>query len=76
MQYFYESDDRLYFVMPMIQGGELKSLIKRKGGQLPEKSIRLMAVQILVALDYLYKNYVLHRDIKSDNILLDEEGHV
>ena len=74
MSYFFESEQRLYFAMPMIQGGEMKRLIKSK--RIKEKQIKIWAVQILKALEYLYANKVLHRDLKPDNILLDEDGYV
>lgn len=32
--------------------------------------------QIILALEYLHKEMILHRDIKPDNMLMDEEGYV
>lgn len=37
--------------------------------------VKLYVCEIALALDYLHKQNVLHRDVKPDNILLDDQGH-
>ncbi len=43
--------------------------------KLSENEARLYLAEILVAIDELHKNGIIHRDIKLDNILLDKDGH-
>ena len=59
----------MYIIMEYVPNGDLSSLIYEQGA-LPEPSVRLMARQLLEALDYLHKCRITHRDIKPDNILL------
>ncbi|KAJ1525064.1 hypothetical protein ONE63_009909 [Megalurothrips usitatus] len=40
-----------------------------------EDCVKLYICELALALDYLQEMHVVHRDIKPDNILLDEEGH-
>ena len=43
---------------------------------LPPRIINYIIQQILKALSYMHSKYVIHRDVKSDNILLNYEGEV
>ncbi|XVF70715.1 hypothetical protein PTKIN_Ptkin11bG0184900 [Pterospermum kingtungense] len=60
--------------MEYVPGGTLFEEIRRVGGKLEEEKIRLYGQQILQGLEYLHVNGVVHCDIKSQNILLGEEG--
>jgi len=55
-------------------GGDLRALVSMKK-RLTENEARLYLAEILVAIDELHKNGIIHRDIKLDNILLDKDGH-
>ena len=56
-------------------GGDLRALVSMKK-RLTEGEARLYLAEILIAIEELHKNGIIHRDIKLDNILLDKEGHV
>ena len=43
---------------------------------LPPRIINYIIQQILKALSYMHSKYVIHRDVKSDNILLNYEEHI
>jgi serine/threonine protein kinase len=45
-----------------------------KFGSFPEASIRNYTRQLLEGLQYLHENHILHRDIKSANILVNSRG--
>ncbi|XP_047330993.1 mitogen-activated protein kinase kinase kinase 18-like [Impatiens glandulifera] len=58
-----------------VSGGSLFDLIQRqKGGFIKEPKIRSYTKDILLGLDYLHSNFVVHCDIKSRNILIGEDG--
>ncbi|XKL63851.1 hypothetical protein PGB90_006215 [Kerria lacca] len=55
--------------------GELLHLIE-KYGPLSEEIARIYVAEIAVAIDFLHNAGVIHRDLKSENILLDENYHI
>src|ERR1051325_719960 len=68
-----EADRVLYFVMKYVQGRPLDAII-RDVGPLPLRLVRTILAQVADALGYAHRHGVIHRDIKSANIMLDEEG--
>ena len=64
-----------YLVMPYYGGGSLADLLGRQK-IVPALSAASIAVQVACALDYAHRHGVVHRDIKPDNILFDEDGNV
>jgi hypothetical protein len=63
----------LYLYLEYLPGGSLAKLLY-KTGPLPEPTVRIFTRQILQGLQYLHENGIIHRDIKSENILIDSEG--
>jgi len=61
-----------YIVMPFMEGGTLRSRIRRAALS-PEEACRNLK-EIAAALDYIHHQGIIHRDIKSSNVLLDADG--
>jgi len=62
--------------MEFAQGGELYTKLK-KAKKFSEDVTRFYAAEILLALDYMHNVLnVVYRDLKPDNVLLDNKGHV
>ena len=70
---FGEADGMMYFVMGFVQGESLKSRIERKGKIDPDEARRILG-DIAGALHYAHEQGVVHRDVKPDNILIDDEN--
>ncbi|XP_031276626.1 mitogen-activated protein kinase kinase kinase NPK1 [Pistacia vera] len=66
-------DDSLNILLEFVPGGSISSLLG-KFGSFPESVIRMYAKQLLLGLEYLHKNGIMHRDIKGANILVDNKG--
>lgn len=70
---FGEADGMMYFVMGYVQGESLADRLRRDGQLSPDEARRLLA-QIADALGYAHGQGIVHRDIKPDNILLDDSS--
>lgn len=64
-----------YLVMPYYARGSLADLLQREKTVAPERAAAV-AAQVATGLDYAHRHGVVHRDIKPDNILFDEDGNV
>jgi serine/threonine protein kinase len=73
---FREEGQTLYLVMPLVREGTLRDLIKqRKGPLAPEEALPLFA-QLCSAVHYAHAQGIIHRDIKPQNVLLQQHTHV
>jgi serine/threonine protein kinase len=71
MQSCFLTSKHLNIVMPLADCGDLSSYIKnQKGSALPEADVLVLFTQICCALKHVHDRKILHRDIKSANILL------
>ncbi|XP_058063829.1 serine/threonine-protein kinase 32A [Anopheles bellator] len=70
----FQDEEDLFMVCDLLAGGDLRYHLQHQV-EFSETSVALLVCELGSALDYLQKKRVLHRDIKPDNILLDEEGH-
>lgn len=68
-----EVDGRPYLAMELVSGESLEKAIVRERSLKPGEAIRI-ALELAECLDYVHNSGILHRDIKPQNILLDEFG--
>lgn len=64
-----------YLVMEYVQGKTLKAVIQERG-KLNAPLACQIAIRILSALEHAHRNGIVHRDIKPQNILVHEDGHI
>ena len=70
----FEIKDNIYSLfIEYVAGGSVGSLI-RMYGRFDEPLIQYLTFQVLEGLSYLHSSGILHRDMKADNVLLDQDG--
>jgi serine/threonine-protein kinase len=67
-----ERDNLVYFVMAYIKGDNLGQRLQQHG-PMPPVEVRRILREVADALAYAHHRNVIHRDIKPDNIIIDEE---
>ena len=68
-----EFEDRQFIVFEHIPGENLKEVVEREG-QLPVAQALALTHQIARGLAFAHQHDVVHRDVKPQNVLLDESG--
>jgi len=75
MAYIFQTDQKIYFVMNFIRGGELFTHLQSEK-RFKEERAKFYAAQIISAIGYLHNKKIIYRDIKPENILMGEDGYL
>ncbi|KAL6942875.1 Serine/threonine protein kinase, AGC [Hanseniaspora osmophila] len=75
LKFSFQSKEKLYLVLALINGGELFYHLQKEGRFTLSRS-RFYTAELLVALESLHALNVIYRDLKPENILLDYQGHI
>ncbi|KAH6636191.1 kinase-like domain-containing protein [Chaetomium tenue] len=70
-----DNDKELWVVMEYMEGGALTDVIENNP-IITEEQISTICLETCQGLDHLHSQNIIHRDIKSDNVLLDARGNV
>merc|ERR1711934_190435 len=73
LHYAFQTKDKLYFVLDFCPGGELFFHFKQDGCFSPTRTMHYVA-EISSALDYMHSMGIIYRDLKPENLLIDEQG--
>lgn len=75
MDYTFQTDERLYFVMPFIEGGELYRIFAEYK-KFHEIIVKFYISQIVMGLGKLHEKGIMHRDLKPENVMMCKDGYL
>ena len=75
LHFAFQTPERLYFVIDFLNGGELFFHL-RKETRFRENRAKFYAAEIVLALECLHQNGIIYRDLKPENVILDQFGHL
>jgi eukaryotic-like serine/threonine-protein kinase len=70
-----QSGDAYYIVMELINGADLRRYLKREGVLTPDRAVEI-AHDVALGLGAAHRRTIVHRDVKPQNILLNDDGLV
>jgi len=75
MTYAFHTNDKLCFILDLMNGGDLHYHLSQHG-VFNENEMKFYAAEVILGLEHMHRRYIVYRDLKPANILLDEHGHV
>lgn len=74
LNYAFQTPEKLAIVMDFCPNGDLGTQLAREK-RFSEEKARFYMIEVLLALQELHNHGIIFRDLKPDNVVLDEEGH-
>mmetsp|Transcript_26605 Transcript_26605/g.47828 ORF Transcript_26605/g.47828 Transcript_26605/m.47828 type:complete len:284 (+) Transcript_26605:5583-6434(+) len=75
LHYSFQSDEQLFMVMEYAKGGSLIQHLS-KAKKFEENIVQFFIAQVAIALDWLHSRGYIYRDLKPENVLLDEINYL
>lgn len=74
LKYAFKTEQNHHFVMDFMSAGNLFDFLN--GNRLPLQQAKICGASIVCALSYLHQHHVVYRDLKLENILIANDGHL
>lgn len=74
LQFAFQSDEKIYFIMEFMKGGELFQHLRRIK-QFNETQAKYITASLVLALGHLHNKDYIYRDLKPENVLMDHNGY-
>ena len=71
----FQNKDNLFLVMEYLPGGDLATLLKMMGC-LPDEWVKQYLSEIIIGVEDMHNNGIIHHDLKPENLLIDVSGHL
>jgi len=75
LKYAFQTEEKLYLVLDFLSGGELFFHLKEETKFGVERA-KFYCAEIVMAIEHLHKHDIIYRDLKPENVVLNNEGHV
>ena len=72
----FQDATKLYMCTEVVMGGELFNRLNRVGGTISERDAAFYAACVALGLEYMQRKHYVYRDLKPENLLVDETGYV
>ena len=77
LNFCFQTHDKIFMVMSLCKGGNLQEAIESvKGNRFKEEDAKKYAAEVLLALENMHDRYIIYRDLKPENVMLDDNGHI
>ena len=75
MYYSFQDNESLYLVLDLMNGGDLRYHLN-KYGRISEFETKFIVCCIILSLEYIHSNRIIHKDLKPENLIFDQEGYI
>lgn len=75
LHYSFQNTTRLFMILDFCPGGDLGGVLHEEN-TFNEDRCKIYIAEVILALEELHRRDIIYRDLKPDNILLDQDGHI
>ncbi|HAG68636.1 MAG TPA: hypothetical protein DCL38_01525 [Lachnospiraceae bacterium] len=73
---FFHENNTAYMIMEYVEGITLEAYLKPRGGRIPLADALRLLKPVIVSLEHIHEAGIVHRDIRTENILVQPDGNI
>ncbi|TRY76555.1 hypothetical protein TCAL_06324 [Tigriopus californicus] len=75
LHYAFQTEGKLYLILDFLRGGDLFTRLSKEV-MFTEEDVKFYLAELALALEHLHCLGIIYRDLKPENLLLDDDGHI